>query len=191
LRALGRRLSSPALDRANRDPNAALLRDHLQGAAPTSPDPSCARRTSERKQPSKPYRQCARGPHLSRVAGAQTTWSRWRRRSDFALVRAELGLDERHGPVFIIDDEPGRALLAVDPQFPNITVRELDGPARMLGLCRVLTYDWSNPFRSSPLRGQDSLYAEYWSRFTKAHGFLATNVARNGRSTQDSVSRFP
>ena len=30
MRALGRRLSSPALDRANRDPNAALLRDHLQ-----------------------------------------------------------------------------------------------------------------------------------------------------------------
>ena len=33
--------------------------------------------------------------------------------------------------------------------------------------------------------------AEYWSRFTQAHQFLGTNVARNGRSTQDSESRFP
>jgi len=40
-----------------------------------------------------------------------------------------------------MDDETGRALVAVDPQLPNITVRELDDPARMLNSCRVLAQD--------------------------------------------------
>lgn len=40
------------------------------------------------------------------------------------------------------------------------------------------------------LSRQDSLSAEYSSSLTQAHRFLTTNVERNGRSTQDSVSRF-
>ena len=46
----------------------------------------------------------------------------------FALGRAELGLDERYGPVIVIDDEPGGVLVAVDPQLPHVALRELDGP---------------------------------------------------------------
>jgi hypothetical protein len=38
---------------------------------------------------------------------------------------------------------------------------------------------------------QDSLSAEFWSRFTQASQFLATNAARNRRSTQYCVPRFP
>ena len=67
----------------------------------------------------------------------------------FALGRAELGLDERHGPVFVVDGKPGRALLAVDPQLPHITAREIDGLARML-----------KPVPVELLRVQDSLCAE-------------------------------
>jgi hypothetical protein len=44
----------------------------------------------------------------------------------FALHHAKLGLDERHRPVIVIDDKPGCAPIAVDPQRPHVTVRELD-----------------------------------------------------------------
>ena len=46
MRALGRRLSSPALDRANRDPNAALWRGHLHFGAEPNPRPASVPRRS-------------------------------------------------------------------------------------------------------------------------------------------------
>ena len=44
----------------------------------------------------------------------------------FAFRHAKLGLYERHSPILVIDDEPGCALVAVDPKLPHVTARELD-----------------------------------------------------------------
>lgn len=56
------------------------------------------------------------------------SFSRAQRLSEcLALSRVELGLNERHCLVLVINDKPGSVSAAVDPEHPNIAARELDG----------------------------------------------------------------